>query len=77
MKTMKTNGQVLSEKEMRDVKGGVRIEISVSDIVGGALNFCPVCGYAFEGHYDFESGKVLCPQCGAQVPKTEVAEEDK
>lgn len=23
MKTMKTNGQVLSEKEMRDVKGGV------------------------------------------------------
>ena len=53
MKTMKTNGQVLSEKEMRDVKGGVRIEISVSDIVGGALNFCPVCGYAFEGHYDF------------------------
>lgn len=32
MKSIKTNGQVLSEKEMRDVKGGVRIEISVSDI---------------------------------------------
>lgn len=68
MKSMKTNGQVLSEKEMKEVKGGARIEISIPDIVAGVLNFCPFCGYAFEGHYDLDEGDVMCPQCGAQVP---------
>lgn len=71
MKKANLNGQVLSEKEMREVKGGRKLQGSDKD----DMNFCPVCGY----HYTDEDKKnedifeeidgdwfATCPNCGSK-----------
>lgn len=44
MQKVNLNGQVLSEKEMREVKGGVIIEGDDPTI----MNFCPACSEAYD-----------------------------
>lgn len=67
MKDSKVNGQVLSEKEMREVKGGATYEIDLETLVSGVLNFCMYCGHPFNGYYEFnDEGKVVCLNCGCK-----------
>lgn len=64
MKSMKTNGQVLSEKEMKEVKGGYSWESKVIPAI------CPVCehGEFYLGQVqDNGERKILCLNCGAIV----------
>lgn len=68
MKTMKTNGQVLSEKEMRDVKGGT-IVIPKEGYTPGK---CSVCGSTT---YIFDSGIYICACCGKRMTEEEFENE--
>ena len=76
MKTMKTNGQVLSEKEMREVKGG-HITYS-TDLLG--FDICEECGASLVGlKAEPIAGlgyRVKCIHCGSIIEIKSVKEEE-
>lgn len=66
MKKTNLNGQVLSEKEMKEVKGGTRNENEFEE----NLNRCTNCGHTFDEVFEKENGTgyyVYCPKCGSKV----------
>ena len=66
MKSKNLNGQMLSEKEMREVKGGTRNE----NLYKENLKRCTNCGYFFDEVFDKENGPgyyIYCPKCGSKV----------
>lgn len=66
MKTTNLNEQILSEKEMREVKGGTRNE----NLYKENLKRCTNCGYFFDEVFDKENGPgyyIYCPKCGSKV----------
>ena len=66
MKSKNLNGQILSEKEMREVKGGTRNE----NLYKENLKRCTNCGYFFDEVFDKENGPgyyIYCPKCVSKV----------
>ncbi len=63
MKTMKTNGRVLSEKEMREVKGGNKFTSEKTAVV------CPACGWPI---LLVVGGKYTCDKCGGIITDEEL-----
>lgn len=63
-------GQVLSEKEMRKVKGGTPYKVGAEVIENGKWKFCPACAYEFTDE-ELEALKngdtVKCQDCGSIV----------
>lgn len=61
MKSMKANGQVLSEKEMREVKGGYIREVN------WVIKVCEMCGTPYkEDDVEIKGGTYIytCHNCG-------------
>lgn len=69
MKSMKTNGQVLSEKEMKEVKGGQKYKVSDILIENGKVNYCMFCGHKFESEElePDDKGYIVCSKCGGRT----------
>ena len=66
MKKTILNGQVLSEKEMKEVKGGTPYQVEAELIEKGKWKYCPACAYAFtEEELDsLKAGnEVKCRKC--------------
>lgn len=68
MESMKINGQVLSEKEMREVKGGA----IVIPPEGYAPGKCSICGSTT---YIYDSGIYMCANCGNRMTEEEFENE--
>ena len=67
MNKLNANGQVLSETQMKEVKGGATYDIDLETLASGVLNFCMYCGNPFNGHYEFDdAGNVECQKCGCK-----------
>ena len=68
MEKKNLNGQVLSEKEMREVKGGKYHE-NIGDPHADDL-ICDECGYPLEGKFVYNTTTKLyscyCSVCGAE-----------
>ncbi len=69
MKNSKVNGLVLSEQEMREVKGGTIVIPPV-----GAPGKCSVCG---NRSYHYESGIYTCKNCGCVKSEDELEDVTK
>ena len=65
MKSMKTNGQVLSEKEMKEEKGGNKFTSDRTAVV------CPVCGCPV---LLVVGGEYTCQECGGIITEEELEE---
>lgn len=65
MKSKNLNGQMLSEKEMREVKGGYPNENPYEE----NLKKCVVCGKELEGKPHPHDGgyRIFCYYCGTPV----------
>ena len=62
MKSMKTNGQVLSEKEMKEVKGGKVFTVSEP-----TAKICPLCESRNIKLVVDTKYKYLCEDCGNMI----------
>ena len=60
MEKSKVNGQVLSEKEMREVKGG-----EVFEVTKPSPKCCPYCGSSNIKFITDTTYKYYCVDCGA------------
>ena len=65
MKNQKNLGQPLSEKEMKEVKGG--------NVFGSVLTakYCPNCGHS---SFKLENGIYTCNICGGIITEEELEE---
>lgn len=66
MRTNNFNGQILSEKEMKEIKGGTRNE----NLYKENLKRCTHCGHEFLEVFEKENEPgyyVYCPKCGSKV----------
>lgn len=65
MKKSNANGQVLSEKEMREVKGGAEITLSAE------FFYCPRCGHPVISKEVIKDVLYVatCKSCGAPLPE--------
>lgn len=72
MKKTVLNGQVLSEKEMKEVKGGHPNVKSLDESLG---KICPVCGANYDEHGYYEDDHstglhaMYCLECGCPIDK--------
>ena len=72
MKKTNLNGQVLSEKEMKEVKGGFPNVKPLNESFGIK---CPVCGANYDEHgfhdEDYSTGLhvMYCLECGCLIDK--------
>ena len=67
MKKTNLNGQVLSEMEMKEVKGGYSTGYTPQEILAIQPEKCVCCGFEFKGSYKFKEGKHYCQACGCQI----------
>lgn len=78
MKKENLNGQVLSEKEMREVKGGMTYDIDAETLASGVVKYCMACGHPFGGTYTIdENGFVVCPNCSCRTPIDDIKLQQK
>lgn len=63
MKSKNLNGQMLSEKEMREVKGGVTITLNAD------FSYCPLCGFRVEAKAVGKNYEAYCPLCKSHLVK--------